>query len=195
MWLCNHVSMPPYEYALISYCHTWVQLGNFSSAWNLAILQVGPQSGMIMYLDMISPWSSDDKPLLLWPEGLLKFCKQQPFGVWKLLGAVARMTERCLKVVCKISARCLYYVGKVSLSCLKVSGKFLIVSRMLPHSGPTWVEILLVLIIKVGLWNGLIRVRSSQDRTIKSSQDSSSQVRTYLYTYILSTFHTFILAY
>ena len=31
-----------------------VQLGNFSCAWNLAILQVGPRSGMIMQQEQIS---------------------------------------------------------------------------------------------------------------------------------------------
>ena len=112
MWLYNLVSMPPFEYVIISYCNTQGQLENFSSAWNFAILQVGPQ--------------------MAW------FCKIQPFGVWKLSGAVTRITKGCLEGVCEIYGRCLYYAGKVSLSCWKVSEKFLIVSRMLPHSGPTW---------------------------------------------------------
>ena len=121
MWFWNHVSMPPYHYVIISYCHTRVQLRTFSSARNLAILQVGPGYGMILYLDMISPWSSDYKPLLLQPDELLKVCKQQPFGVCKLSGG---WQKRCVKSI-----------WKVSLSCLKVSGKFLKMSRMLPHSG------------------------------------------------------------
>ena len=38
-----------------------VQLGNFSSAWNLAILQVGPRSGMIMQQEQISSGNLPDK--------------------------------------------------------------------------------------------------------------------------------------
>ena len=93
--LCNNVSMPLYEYVIISYRHTRVQLGIFSSAWNLAILQVGPQSCMIIYLDMISPWTSDYKQLLLRPKGLLKVGKQYPSEVW-------RMTDRSLKDIWNI---------------------------------------------------------------------------------------------
>ena len=40
--------------------HT-VQHGNFSPAWNLAILQVGPQSGMIMQQEQISSGNLPDK--------------------------------------------------------------------------------------------------------------------------------------
>ena len=55
IWLCNQVSVPPYEYAIICYCHTWVQSENFSSTWNLAILQVGPGSDMIFNLITFHP--------------------------------------------------------------------------------------------------------------------------------------------
>ena len=51
----NYVILHPGEYLLISYCHTRVYLGSFSSAWNLAILQVGPKSALVMYLDMTNP--------------------------------------------------------------------------------------------------------------------------------------------
>ena len=120
MWLCNHVSMPPYEYAIISNYHTRVQLENFS---NLA-------SWTTKWNDYVPRY---DKPLLLWPDGLLKFCRQQPFGVWKLSvsGAVGRMTARGLKCVWKIFWRCLEYIWKVSLiSCFKVSGKLLKMTRI-----------------------------------------------------------------
>ena len=120
MWLCNHVNMPPYEYAIISYYHTRVQLENFSylASWTTKWNDYEPRY---------------DKPLLLWPDGLLKFCRQQPFGVWKLSvsGAVGRMTARGLKCVWKIFWRCLEYAWKVSLiSFFKVSGKLLKMTRI-----------------------------------------------------------------
>ena len=46
MFVCPHPLNP--RYFVVVYCHTRVQLWNFSIAWNLAILQVGPRSGTII---------------------------------------------------------------------------------------------------------------------------------------------------
>ena len=81
MHVCKYTKMPESKYERKNVC-------KFLSIWlcnqfiatlgsnQLEILQVGLQSGMIMYLYIISPWSSEYKPLLLWPDGLLKFYKQ-----------------------------------------------------------------------------------------------------------------------
>ena len=131
MQVFKYVIMQPCEYATIWVCDN--QLLPHSGSirkFQLSLKSCNLASWTTTWNDFVPRY---DKPLLLWPDGLLKFCRQQPFGVWKLSvsGAVGRMTASGLNCVWKIFWRCLEYVWKVSLiSCFKVSGKLLKMTRI-----------------------------------------------------------------
>ena len=85
-----------------------VQLGNFSSAWNLANLQVRPQRGCKMYVGPPPPPPAASIILLLpWK-----------LGSWNLLG-VLLVSKGCLEDIRRVSRRCLEGVGRVSGRCLE----------------------------------------------------------------------------
>ena len=88
-----------------------VQLGNFSPAWNLAILQVGPQSGMILH------WGPATRP----PPALVEnqtFMQYRRLEFGGCLKGVWRMSKRCLEGVWLVSARYREGVGRVQRRCL-----------------------------------------------------------------------------
>ena len=93
------------------YFHTWVQPGNFDPAWNLAILQVWPQSGMIFDLITTHPPTHQTTQPLNLPPPLdqkswvwlwnLNLVPGSFLDVWKVFGRykkyVLKVYERCLE--------------------------------------------------------------------------------------------------
>ena len=83
MWLCNQTSMPPYEYVIVSNCHTRVQLENFRSAWNLAIFTVIEVSTLQVWnYGNIHVW--EDKSIKVCRAGMQMFkCVGMPLGMYE----------------------------------------------------------------------------------------------------------------
>ena len=88
----------PTSFTIWMLCHTRVQLENFSSAWNLAILQVGPRSGMIFYLittqPPTNPPTNHQVKKLIWKGHIPWGCKT---GSW-IVSEIYLETGRCLGV-------------------------------------------------------------------------------------------------
>ena len=90
-----------------------VQLGNFSFAWNLAILQVGPRSGMILHW---GPASHPPAPALVENPTFMQYRRLEFGGCLK---GVWRMSKRCLEGVWLVSARYREHVWRVQRRCLR----------------------------------------------------------------------------
>ena len=103
------------------YCHTRIQLGNFNSAWNLSILQIGPNSGIIF--DLINTHQ---------PLGQKTYLKESKiFGMLSsLLKKVWNVSGWCQEGILKVSE----VVWKGSWKCMEGEKSFLKESNILGMS-------------------------------------------------------------
>ena len=86
-----------------------VQLGNFSPAWNLAILQVGPRSGMILQW---GPATHHPTPALVENPTFMQYRRLE-------FGGCLKNVRGCLEGVWLVSARYKEGVWRVQRRCLR----------------------------------------------------------------------------